>query len=175
MLRFRILIYIQFSIIVSIVNACTPCTLVRLEIDPIETGRIDTFVGKTNLTEIRFINEKTEGSVEVFPEPPLTVISSKFNTSCNIVGGVWSRNSVYVSSNNQTLMVQEFSGSRNSLTLYDVGTCMKLGEIAVSDANWKVSGHEITVNTQVTANGMKCNYPKVYLLDESCHMLRSNR
>ena len=129
------------SVFFSIATAhAGACSLAPLSIGPIAPGRINTFVGKTNGIEVRFINERTEGNIDVFPEPPLTIQNNTTNTTCTIDGGVWVRKSVFVSTDGAVLVTQEYSGSNDFLNFYDTHNCEKLHTIDVSNSAWEIHG-----------------------------------
>ncbi|MDD1622148.1 MAG: hypothetical protein LUQ11_11770, partial [Methylococcaceae bacterium] len=139
MFQLRQTIAIVFSILsLSIANAET-CTLNALAINPIAPGQNDIFIGKSNLIELQFKNEKTEGIVEVFPEPPLTIKNQKLKTSCSIDGGIWVRKSVFISNNDSVIVTQEYSGSNDFLIFYNTENCKKIAEIDVSNSSFEIN------------------------------------
>jgi len=84
------------------------------------------------------------------------------------------RQSVYLSADENTLLVQEFSGSNDSLVLYDTATCKKRSGIDVSGARWKVSGNRIAVGRQCSGEDMKtCRSLNEFALDKFCKPKRT--
>ena len=145
------------------------CTLVHVPVDPLEPTRKDIFLGKGKTVELRFHNENMDREVDVFPEPPLTVFRPASGQTCEIEGGVWVRRSVYLSTDDNTLLVQEFSGSNDSLVLYDTASCNKRSTIDVSGARWKLSGSRITVGRQCSGEDLKtCRSVTEFVLDKFC-------
>ena len=163
-------IFFCFLLVVAAGANANDCKFVRVEINPIAPGRTDIFIGRTEQIEVRFDNDKTDGTIEVFPEPPMTVISRRSKTKCFIDGGVWVRNSVYASDNNEILMTHEFSGSNDSLNFYNVQTCQRINQIDVSNSTWEIQGSEITVREQSVIEGKGSAAVKVYSLNASCHL-----
>lgn len=175
MFQIRQLVIGAFAILsVTIVNAGI-CILSPLPINPIAPERTDIYIGTSKLVEVQFRNEKTEGNVEVFPEPPLIVKNRKNNTTCSIDGGVWVRKSVFVSNNDSVVVTQEFSGSNDSLNFYDARTCKKINEIDVSNSTWEIRGTEISISKQDAVNKEGGGRLSTYKLNESCNPVKSNK
>jgi hypothetical protein len=122
-----------------------PCRFVQVAINPTAPGRVDLFSGNFGTTELRFMNEQLAGQVEVFPEPPFVVQSGKFNKICSFDGGVWVRNSVYLSADESTVVAKEFSGSNEWLSIYNIRTCKKIREIDVAHSTWNITDDGIRV------------------------------
>jgi hypothetical protein len=123
-------------------------TLHRLSIDPIRPENRRIFVGAGEKIRVEFKNESDREAVKVFPEPPMIVRQVGARTNCEIDGGVWARDSVYLSADEEILLVLEFSGDLNHLVAYDTGNCRKLGDLDVSGGRWSVIGSEIVLGTQ---------------------------
>jgi Tse1 toxin immunity protein Tsi1 len=151
------------------------CFLTQLPINPITSARKDIFVGKGKIIEVRFRNENTSQMVEVFPEPPLTVRNQLSGRSCDIDGGVWVRQAVYLDADEKTLLVQEFSGSNDFLVFYDTTTCQKQSEIDVSGARWKISNNQISIGRQCSDEDMQsCRSVTKFVLDNFCKLKRTD-
>jgi len=149
--------------------ACELGSLHRLTIDPISPDRRDIFAGQGKTVRVEFHNYSDSDPVEVFPEPPLTVRRPATNTSCEIDGGVWPRDSVFLSDDEKILVVAEFSGSSAHLLAYDTGTCKIQGNIDISNARLSVSGKEITLATRCSDNDMKsCKSRRVVPASKLC-------
>jgi hypothetical protein len=145
------------------------CTLMNLAIEPLKAGRTDKFAGSGKDVRVEFTNYRTQGPVRVFPEPPMTVRQLRANTTCNIDGGVWARNSVFLSSDEALLLVLEFSGDSNELVAYDTHSCRKLTSVDVSGARWLVKGSVILVATGCTAKDINaCRNKKEVPMDAFC-------
>ena len=146
------------------------CALTRVLINPIESNRTDVFVGKGKTIEVQFRNESTRPVVDVFPEPPLTVNNQASGRSCDIDGGVWVRQSVYLSRDEKMLVVQEFSGSNDHLVFYDTNTCEKRSEIDVSMALWRISKNRISVGRECSGEDMRtCRSLREFILGKLCN------
>jgi hypothetical protein len=146
----------------SAASACA-CVLEHIAIDPIAPDRTDVYVGASELIEVRFSNFKTSGPVETFPEPPLIVQDRRSKVSCSIDGGVWSRQSVFVSRDGSVLVTHEFSGSNDTLNFYDTKTCARRHSLDVSNATWSIDGSAI----QITRSGQQGG-ARVVHLDARC-------
>lgn len=164
-LRLKTAVIISAIISISSANACT---FINLPINPISPDKIDTFLGKSEIIDIKFNNEKTEGNIEVFPDSPLIVTNRKTNSTCSIDGGVWVRKDIYVSDDNMVIMAHEFSGSNDILSFYGTQTCKKTGEIDISNSTWKLEKLNISVSKQGVTNSKKPINPRIYPLTKYC-------
>jgi hypothetical protein len=112
------------------------CRFEHLTIQPLIADKVDVFAGRAQQIEVRFVNLKEHGAVEVFPEAPLTIRDLRSGKQCAVDGGVWVRNGVYLGSHGKTLMTHEYSGSNAFLVFYDTATCRKLSDIVISTKKW---------------------------------------
>ncbi|MEW5757786.1 MAG: hypothetical protein AB1810_15970 [Pseudomonadota bacterium] len=148
----------------------------HIQIDPIQPSRLDVFVGKGNTIALEFHNENPNPAVDVFPEPPLTVRHIPSGHSCEIDGGVWVRRSVYLSADEATLLVQEYSGSNDHLVFYRTRSCKKIHEIEVSGALWKISGNELAIGHQCSGEEIKtCKSQQRLAIDAICDDEQTSR
>lgn len=151
------------------VSSANACSFVNLPINPISHERVDLFQGKSEMIEVKFHNGKTEGNIEVFPDSPLTVMNTKTKSNCSIDGGVWVRKDIYISENNMVIMAHEFSGSNDYLNFYDTRGCKKIGEIDISNSDWKLEKLNISVSDKEDArNSKKPIKPRIYPLKKYC-------
>ena len=149
-------------------TACD-CALQRVPVEPIASGRHDIYVGKASTLELRFHNDSAKAEVDVFPEPPLTIGHPATGATCDIDGGIWVRQAVYLSRDEKTLLVQEYSGSNDQLVMYDTATCRKTGEIDVSGARWKITADRISIGRQCSGDDIgTCQQVKQVSLDHTC-------
>lgn len=147
-MRLHIVVFAMFSTVFSISHAAE-CALKRVQIHQIAPERRDVFVGKGERVQLEFNNFSNAAEIEVFPDPPLVVrrLSQK-GGACKISGGIWTRKDVFLSKDELTLLVREYSGSNDSLVFYDTRSCKRHDEIDVSNARWSVSGRKVVVGTQ---------------------------
>jgi hypothetical protein len=150
------------------ISSANACTFINLPITPLSPEKIDTFLGITEIIDVRFNNEKTEGNIEVFPDSPLIITNRKTNSACSIDGGVWVRKDIYVSDDSTVILAHEFSGSNDFLTFYDARDCKKIGEIDISNSVWRVGKLNISVTNQKAANNKKVLKPRMYSLTKYC-------
>lgn len=169
MLRLGQLIIGTLSIFSATVVYAGACTLSPLPINPVTSTHADTFIGQSQWVDVEFKNEKMQGDVETFPEPPLIIRNRKSNTTCSIDGGIWVRKSVFISQNADVVVTQEYSGSNDFLNFYNTATCKKMNEINVSNSTWKILGSKISVSKQPLANAQGKVLSNTYHLDASCH------
>lgn len=116
------------------------CSLESVHIEPeTQNERSDIYLGKTKFLELRFRNEKTDGLVEVFPEPPVVIRQLATPVECVIdEGGIWVRRHVYASDDGHVVVTNEYSGSNEDLVFYETRTCEKRASIDVSNAKWVI-------------------------------------
>ena len=122
----------------SLQAAAATCGYAALPIDPLSAARTDVYVGQGKQIEVSFANEATGQPVETFPESNLKIRRTANNVVCEINGGIWVRNSVYLSMNERTLIAKQFSGSNESLSFYDTQTCALKAEVDVSNRAWHI-------------------------------------
>lgn len=142
------------------------CTLTPLSIAPL-AGRNDVYVGHGRNISLEFRNEKNEGPVDVFPEPPLVIYHRPSGSTCAIEGGVWVRHSVFISADEKVIITLEFSGSNDSLNFYDTSTCGRFASIDVSGARWEISTGRITVSHGPGTPAKRSNTLR-FTLDTAC-------
>jgi hypothetical protein len=151
-----------------------PCKLNKLSIDPISPSNRDHLVGSGKFVDLDFINERVAEPVEVFPEPPLTVRQKATGKKCEIDGGIWVRNAVYLNDNEAVLATQEYSGSNDRLVFYDTATCKKKAELDVSGAVWELKASEVLVGRHCTDKNLSsCRAIQRYRLDAQCNPKRA--
>lgn len=166
--------FVIFAILFTANVNAGSCTLINLPINPISPEPSDIYTGQSSVVEVQFHNDKVTGTVDVFPEPPLTINNRKFNTSCAIDGGVWARNAVYISNDDSVVVMHEFSGSNDSLNFYSTQSCKKLNEIDISNSTWNIKESEISIAKQGVSNSKKqATKPTIYQLDASCKPVKS--
>ena len=112
------------------------CQFEQLSIQPLVAEKLDVFAGSAQQIEVRFINVKEQGDIEVFPEAPMTIRDLRSGKQCEVDGGVWVRKDVYLGAQGKTLMTHEYSGSNAFLMFYDTRSCRKLTEIDISTRKW---------------------------------------
>ncbi len=151
--------------------ACSNCSFSRLSVDPVDPTTKEHFIGKGRNIEVLFRNESKNQVVDVFPEPPMTIRNRVSGLSCEIDGGIWVRRSVYLSNDEKTLIVQEYSGCNGFLVFYDTGTCKKVDELDVSHGHWKISENLISIGYQCSNDDINsCRSVKKHVLDKFCRL-----
>jgi len=106
-----------------------------------EQGQPKKFIADGKHISVIFQSHSDANAVDVFPEPPIAINDKIKNTSCKIVeGGVWSREEVYFSSDEDYILMGEHSGSGRDLVSYDTSTCLKVKRVDMSGMRWHVEG-----------------------------------
>jgi hypothetical protein len=153
----------------SLQAAAAPCGYAALEINPLSAARTETYVGYGKKVEVLFANEATDPVVETFPESSLKVRHIATNVTCEIDGGIWVRNAVYLSADERLLIAKQFSGANESLSFYDTRTCALKAQVDVSDRAWKIEPKGLLLGERC-ANGQlqSCKRTRVHSFSSSC-------
>ncbi len=168
-LRINILYFIFLVAASCVTTSAQECVLERVSIAPLATSNNTVFVGKMHSVEVRFRNESDNKEVEVFPEPPLLVTNLRTKKQCSLDGGIWVRDGVYLSANEQLLVTHEYSGSNDFLNLYDLNTCQKINEIDISEKNFSIQGNTVLIGAECGDSAMaSCKTRKQIKLDQNC-------
>lgn len=139
----------------SLQAVAATCHYSVLPIDPLSAARTDLYVGRGKQFEVSFANEATAQPVETFPESNLKIRRAATNAFCEIEGGIWVRNSVYLSMNERILIAKQFSGSNESLNFYDTQTCALKAEVDVSNRAWLMEAKGLRVGGRCTSGQLQ--------------------
>lgn len=143
-------------------TAGAQCQLQAVAIMPVAAEHDPLYLGRSGEIELRFINEKKQGAVEVFPEPPLTVVQQ--GMQCDINGGIWRRDAVWLGAQGKTLVTVEYSGSNQQFMFYHAASCRVIGTLDVSNAKWEIGAGVIKLIPTV-------GKPRTVRLDASCNVM----
>jgi hypothetical protein len=136
------------------------CTFNALAIEPTSATRAEQYKGAGKKIEVLFHNEQFDRPVKTFPESSMKIRRADKSAQCEIDGGIWTRNAVFLSSDESAVIAKEFSGSNEQLSIYDAKTCALKQKIDVSGGAWKLEAQQLTV-------GKKCSNDQI----ESCTQL----
>ena len=147
-----------------------PCSFKRLVIAPITPGHSEIYPGDARTLRIRFHNYTQSDTVTAFPEPPLEIIQLRTQKQCSITeGGIWVRDSIFLSSDERLLMSLEYSGESNHLLIYDTASCGRVGDIDVSGAAWLLKGDRLTIGSGCRSRDLAtCSSKRVVTLGKFC-------
>jgi hypothetical protein len=121
------------------------CSYRALAIEPTSVVRAEIYKGSGKNTEVSFKNEEFAKPVETFPESSMKLRRLDSGAQCEVEGGIWTRNAVYLSSDERMVIAKEFSGSNEQLSFYDTKSCGLKGKIDVSNRAWKVESTHLTL------------------------------
>lgn len=121
------------------------CAIRNVRIDPLPAGQFQTYAGQTATLEIRLSSARSERETDNFAEPPLRLRHRESGGSCDIYGGIWPRNGIYLDQSERTLITVEYSGSGESLNFYDTANCKRLKQLDVSGKTWSFSAKSIVL------------------------------
>jgi hypothetical protein len=165
----------SFCSLVSDANAglSDVCSFERIAVEPAPGARPERFVGRGERAEIEFKNEQFERPVEVFPESPLIVRRIDSGKSCEIDGGAWARNAVFLNHSNSRLFVKEFSGSNERLVMYDTATCVAKTKLDVSNRAWQLQATQLVIGENCKSDGVEsCRKLLKYRFDRQCRPVK---
>lgn len=148
-------------------HAQVACRFEQLSIQPLVADKADVFAGSAQQKEVRFVNLKEHGVVDAFPEAPLMIRDLQTGKQCEVDGGVWVRNAVYLGAQGRTLMTHEYSGSNAFLVFYDTATCRKKFEIEVSTSAWTIDSTQ-KGSTLTLADAADAKKTKVIAFNAQC-------
>lgn len=138
------------------------CDVQQVIVEQIAPDDRTIFIGKSENTDILFRNDKREGEVEAFPEPPMIIKNHRLNTECQVNEGVWLRNSIYVNDSKSLLIAEEFSGSNTVLNFYDTVSCKRRSQVDISGDSWEIKGRELLTKK------IKKQGSRTYNLNNAC-------
>ena len=122
----------------GLAQAGVGCRFLPVAVEPAAPGEFALYRGVLGSLSLEFRNEKRDGEVSVFPESPLVLRDVQTGKRCEIDGGVWVRNAVYLSDDARVLMLQEFSGSSDQLVFHRTTDCRRMAALDISGAQWSL-------------------------------------
>ena len=145
------------------------CALKKIPIVSTDPSRNEIYVARTATTEVQFRNEDAPNPAEVFPEPLVRVKNLKTTKSCDIKdgSGIWS--SAYLDVNERVLVLNGYSGSKDTLYFYNPATCQKLAELDVSGKSWEIFEDRIRTQQYCMGNDLTpCPSSQEFKLNHRC-------
>lgn len=152
--------------------AAEACDLGQIDLVPWKANRFEKYVGSGKNIEMTFHNESAK-SEDLYLDS-VTLQNKKTQKSCLIDLSILDRQKVFLSADENTIVLGHSSGSKMGLSLYDTNTCKEKAAL--------LFGPESTVDkNRITFNGT-CEYTsqdrrfayclpaEVYDLDQSCHL-----
>jgi len=102
--------------------------------------------GKRVSISFQSYSDADASDIDVFPEPPVVIGNKETGASCKILdGGIWVRAEVYLSSNENYALMNEYSGSGSDLVVYDTSTCLEVERLDVSGVDWSIAGNKLNI------------------------------
>jgi hypothetical protein len=166
-------------VLVSVLAGCSAaegghgCAWHALSVTAAQADRKE-YVGIGKTIELRLPNDRTDREPEVFPESPVRIKQAGGKASCEIPpGDVRVRNSIHLNADESRLLFLEYSGSNDSLVLYDIASCGKLAELDVSGAKWELKPEGLVVGTQCKDNALSsCAQTRTYDFGGECRVIQ---
>jgi hypothetical protein len=165
-----------------LLNACAPaekvagqCMWRPLPLAAVQADR-KFYAGQGKRVSLRFANDRTDSEPEVFPEGPLRIDGAS-GGSCEIPpGDIRVRNSVHLSSDEGSLLLLEYSGSNDSIVLYETTSCHQLAKVDVSGSKWALQPQGLVVGTNCSGDAVtSCSTTNIYEFSDDCHSVRTSR
>lgn len=147
------------------------CMLQKIPVISTDPSRNEVYAGKGVAIEVQFRNENAPKPADIFPDPRVTVKNLTTAKSCDIKDGtgIWSGKSVYLDANERVLVLNEYSGSSDTLIFYDPRTCHRLAELDVSNRRWEISADRIRTGEHCGGNDTNsCRHIQESMLDKQC-------
>jgi len=135
------------------------------------------YVGKGERIELHLSNERTDVEPDVFPESPLRIKQIAGGGGCEIpAGDIRVRNSLHLSADETRLLIQEYSGSNDSIVLYDTGTCSQLAQLDISGAKWILQPQGLLVGTDCKGDELaSCSKTRTYTFGGQCRVIEPSK
>jgi hypothetical protein len=150
------------------------CNYRALAIEPTSATRAELYKGSGKSVEVSFKNEEFEKPVEAFPESSMKLRRLDSGSQCEIDGGIWTRNAVFLSSDERMVIAKEFSGSNEQLSFYDTKSCALKAKIDVSNRAWKVESTQLTLGKACKSDHLEsCAQQSAYRWLPNCRASKS--
>ena len=105
------------------------CDYPRLVFTPEKSGDFSRY--RATWRDATFSIANASGKpADAFSDPPLSVAAN--GKTCDIDGGNWPADAIFVSKDGKLLIAYEFSGSDAALVAWDIATCAKKASVDVS-------------------------------------------
>ncbi len=160
-------------------TSCVPaigketCDLTKLEVGPWKPDDFTKYVGTGATIELSWVNPSPSKPTDQFHEPPLLIRNSTTGNRCEIDGGIWVRDQIYLSTDERTLVLKSYSGSSTHLEFYETAGCKQLADIEVSGPSVVVEKNRVTFDggceyDDETKRAGWCVPAAIYALESAC-------
>lgn len=147
------------------------CVLQKIPVISSDPARNEVYTGKGAAIEVQFRNENAPKPADIFPDPRVTVKNITTAESCDIKdgSGIWSGKAVYLEASEHVLVLNEYSGSSDTLIFYDPKTCRRLAELDVSNRRWEIATDRIRTGQACGGNEVNsCRHIQEWMLNKHC-------
>ena len=147
------------------------CKLQNIPVVSADPSRNNIYYGRRGNYEVQFRNENAPTPTDNFPDPMVTVKNITSGKSCDIkdASGIWAGESVYLDMKQRVLLLNEYSGSSDTLIFYDPAQCRKLDELDVSGKRWEVASDRIRIGRECEDDDINtCRHIDEMNLDSRC-------
>jgi hypothetical protein len=158
-------------------TATNDCKLQNIKIVSADLSRNDIYYGRGGNYEVQFRNENAPNPADNFPDPLVTVKNTTAGESCDIkdASGIWAGESVYLDTKQRVLLMNEYSGSSDTLVFYDLTSCRKLDEYDVSGKRWEIAFDKIRIGQECQGDDVNtCRHLDEIHLNSRCLMDATN-
>ncbi len=151
------------------------CDLTKLDVHPQKPGDFASYVGKGTTVELEWVNPSPSKPTDRFDEPPLVIWNLATGDRCEIGGGIWLKDEMYLSSDERTVVLKSHSGSSMHFEFYETKGCQRFANIEVSGPTTVVEPNRVTFNggceyTDETKKIGWCSPAAIYVLENGCHV-----
>jgi hypothetical protein len=151
------------------------CDLRLIDVEPTNPGDYRTYSGRGKVIELVFVNDRPGKPADVFPEPAIILKNITTGEKCQIEGGIWIKDRVYLTSDEKVAGLGCYSGSSVRLQLYDTETCHMIASTGKGYSDFSFTGpYRISLFGQfesLTENTSYCCPSSVVALTPACEFL----
>lgn len=151
------------------------CKFIKLEVRSAKPDDFSLYHASTQNLRLDFINPEPQRPTDLFPEPPLRVTSSNPKRHCDIDGGIWRKDHVYLSHDETVLALLEYSGSNSWLAFYSTDSCKSLMQIELH-GQWQLNDEQLIDQGRCACTDSEspcaCWPAALYKFDSRCRPIR---
>lgn len=123
-------------------DAKSPAALTRMKLAPLSKDGATWGASGRNVA-VALNNAGGKAEPEIFTEPPLVVTDRRSRSRCEIDGGIWTRNAIWLSADESLLATVTYSGSNSTLSVYRTGDCRETASAPVDDRTFRVDADRL--------------------------------
>ncbi|MFA6954275.1 MAG: hypothetical protein WC538_00220 [Thermoanaerobaculia bacterium] len=123
-------------------DAKSPVALTRVKLAPLSKDGA-TWGASGRQVAVSLNNADGKADPEIFTEPPFVVTDRRSGAHCEIDGGIWERNAIWLSADESLLATVTFSGSNSTLSVYRTRDCKETASAPVDESTLRVDADRL--------------------------------